>query len=70
MGTSSARVVRPVNTIRVIVEQDAKQDIREARDYYADKGENTSTDFRDEVVGTFDLLLNLHYSGGRSMNQP
>ena len=45
-----------MNTARVIVEQDAKQDIRDARDYYADKGKNTSTDFRDELIRTFDLF--------------
>ena len=45
-----------MNTIHVIVEQDAKQDIRDARDYYVDKGKNTSTDFRDELIQTFDLF--------------
>jgi len=45
-----------VNTIHVIVEQDAEQDIRDTRDYYADKGKSTSTDFRDELIQTFDLF--------------
>lgn len=40
----------------VVIEQDAKQDIRNARDYYADKGENTSSDFRDELSLTFDFF--------------
>lgn len=38
-----------MNTVRIVIEPAAKQDIREARDYYADKGENTAIDFRDEL---------------------
>jgi len=45
-----------VSTVRVVIEQAAKQDIRAARDYYADKGESTPGDFRDELIRLFDLL--------------
>ena len=45
-----------MNVVRVVDEPAAKQDIRDARDYYMDKGENTSIDFRDELIRTFDLL--------------
>lgn len=45
-----------MSTIRVVIEPAAKQDIREARDYYADKGENTASDFRDELNRAFDLF--------------
>lgn len=45
-----------MSTIRVVIEPAAKQDIRAARDYYADKGENTASDFRDELNRAFDLF--------------
>ena len=45
-----------MSTARVLIEPAAKEDIREARDYYADKGENTSMHFRDELVRAFDLI--------------
>ena len=41
---------------KVIIEPAAKQDIRDARDYYADKGESTANSFRDELIWSFDLL--------------
>ena len=41
---------------RVFVEPVAKRDIAEAYDYYQDKGETTSTDFRDELLRAFDLF--------------
>lgn len=56
MGAGPERVVRLVTVARVYVEPAAKQDIREARDYYADKGETKSTDFRDELIRTFDFF--------------
>jgi plasmid stabilization system protein ParE len=45
-----------VNVVRVIIEPGAKQDIRAARNYYADKGENTSENFREELNLTFELF--------------
>ncbi|MEL6108356.1 MAG: type II toxin-antitoxin system RelE/ParE family toxin [Planctomycetota bacterium] len=41
---------------RVVVEPGAKQDIRDARAYYADKGERVAADFRDELTRTFDFF--------------
>lgn len=40
----------------VVIEQVAKQDIRIVRDYYADKGQNTSNDFRDELDRAFNFF--------------
>ncbi|MFG0255352.1 MAG: type II toxin-antitoxin system RelE/ParE family toxin [Rhodopirellula sp. JB053] len=45
-----------MSVARVVVEPGAKQDIRNARDYYSDKGEALSDDFRDELTRIFDLL--------------
>jgi len=45
-----------VNRARIVIESAAKSDIRAARDYYFDKGEQTSERFRDELTQVFDLL--------------
>ena len=45
-----------MSVARIVVEPDAKQDIRDARDYYADKGERVASDFRDELIRTFDFF--------------
>jgi plasmid stabilization system protein ParE len=45
-----------VNRVPVVIEPEAKSDIRAARDYYFDKGDNTSERFRDELTQVFDLL--------------
>lgn len=45
-----------MSTARVIIEQGAKHDIRAARDYYADRGENTVSDFLNELIRTFDFF--------------
>jgi plasmid stabilization system protein ParE len=45
-----------VNRVPIVIEPAAKLDIRSARDYYSDKGENTSERFRDELTQVFDLL--------------
>lgn len=45
-----------MSTARIVVEPAAKQDIREARNYYADQGEHTASDFRDELHRVIDLL--------------
>jgi plasmid stabilization system protein ParE len=45
-----------VNRVRIVIEPEAKSDIRAARDYYSDKGKNTSERFRDELTRVFDLL--------------
>jgi plasmid stabilization system protein ParE len=45
-----------VNRVPIIIEPAAKSDIRAARDYYSDRGQNTSERFRDELIQAFDLL--------------
>ena len=45
-----------MNVARVVVEPEANQDIRDARDYYADKGEQVTADFRDELIRTLDFF--------------
>jgi len=45
-----------VNRVPIVIEPAAKSDIRGARDYYSDKGENTSERFRDELTQVLDLL--------------
>ena len=45
-----------MNRVSIVIEQEAKSDIRVARDYYSDKGELTSDRFRDELTQVFDLL--------------
>lgn len=45
-----------MSVARVVIEPGAKQDIRNARDYYSDKGGALSDDFRDELIRIFDLL--------------
>ena len=45
-----------MSVARVVVEPDAKQDIRNARDYYSEKSEALSADFKDELIKTFDLF--------------
>ncbi len=45
-----------MNRARIVIESAAKSDIRAARDYYFDKGEQTSERFRDELTQVFDLF--------------
>ena len=45
-----------MNRVSIVIEPAAKLDIRSARDFYSDKGENTSERFRDELTQVFDLL--------------
>ncbi len=45
-----------MNRVTIVIEPEAKSDIRAARDYYSDKGDNTSERFRDELTQVFDLL--------------
>lgn len=45
-----------MNRVPIVIEPAAKSDIRSARDYYCDKGENTSKRFRDELTQVFDFL--------------
>lgn len=45
-----------VSRVHIIIEAVAKQDIRDIRDYYSDKGENTSADFRAELMRIFDFF--------------
>jgi plasmid stabilization system protein ParE len=45
-----------VNRVPIVIEPAPKSDIRSARDYYSDRGENTSERFRDELILVFDLL--------------
>ena len=45
-----------MNNAQVIIEPEAKQDIRDARDYYYDKGEDSSARFREELNRNFDLF--------------
>jgi plasmid stabilization system protein ParE len=42
-----------MNRVPIVIEPAAKSDIRAARDYYSDKGENTSERFRDELMQVF-----------------
>ncbi len=45
-----------MNRVPIVIEPEAKSDIRAARDYYFYKGDNTSERFRDELTQVFDLL--------------
>jgi plasmid stabilization system protein ParE len=45
-----------VNLVPIVIEPEAKSDIRAARDYYSDKGDHTSERFRDELTHVFNLL--------------
>lgn len=45
-----------MNRVPIVIEPEAKSDIRAARDYYFDKGDKTSERFRDELTQVFDLL--------------
>ena len=45
-----------MNRVGIVIEQEAKSDIRVARDYYSDKGGLTSDRFRDELTQVFDLI--------------
>lgn len=56
MGGSARGTLWTVNRVPIAIEPTAKSDIRSARDYYSDKGENTSERFRDELTQVFDLL--------------
>ena len=56
MGRGARGTLWTVNRVPIVIEPTAKSDIRSARDYYSDKGENTSERFRDELIQVFDLL--------------
>ena len=56
MGRGARGTLWTVNRVPIVIEPTAKSDIRNARDYYSDKGENTSERFRDELTQVFDLL--------------
>jgi plasmid stabilization system protein ParE len=56
MGRRARGTLWKVNPVAIVIEPAAKLDIRSARDYYSDKGENTSERFRDELTQVFDLL--------------
>jgi plasmid stabilization system protein ParE len=45
-----------VSVARIFVEPLAKQDIREARDWYSEKGQGLSELFRDELIAVFDFI--------------
>ena len=45
-----------MNRAAIVIEPEAKSDIRAARDYYSDKGEHTSERFRDELTQVLNLL--------------
>jgi plasmid stabilization system protein ParE len=45
-----------VSVARIVVEPLAKQDIREARDWYSEKGQVLSELFRDELIAVFDFI--------------
>lgn len=45
-----------MNRVRIVIEPEAKSDIRAARDFYSDKGDHTSEGFRDDLTQVFDLL--------------
>ncbi|MFM8251820.1 MAG: type II toxin-antitoxin system RelE/ParE family toxin [Planctomycetota bacterium] len=42
--------------VRIIIEPEAKSDIRAARDYYRDKGERVAKRFQNELIELLDLL--------------
>ncbi len=42
MGRRARGTLWKVNRVLIVIEPDAKLDIRSARDYYSNKGENTS----------------------------
>ena len=56
MGGRARGTLWTVNRVPIVIEPAAKSDIRSARDYYSDKGENTSERFRDELTQVLDLL--------------
>ena len=56
MGGSAEGSLWTVKRVQIVIGPTAKSDIRSARDYYSDKGENTSERFRDELTQVFDLL--------------
>ena len=56
MGRRARGTLWTVSQVPIVIEPTAKSDIRNARDYYSDKGENTSERFRDELTQVFDLL--------------
>ncbi len=56
MGRRARGTLWTVNRVPIVIEPAAKLDIRSARDYYSDKGENTSERFRDELTQVFDFL--------------
>ena len=45
-----------MNRVPIVIEPEAKSDIRVARDYYSDKSDQTSERFRDELTQVLDLL--------------
>jgi plasmid stabilization system protein ParE len=45
-----------VSVARIVIEPLAKQDIREARDWYSEKAQGLSELFRDELIATFDFI--------------
>ena len=45
-----------MSVARIVVEPLAKQDIREARDWYSEKGQGLSELFRDELIAVFDFI--------------
>ena len=55
MGRRARGTLWTVNRVPIVIEQAAKSDIRSAREYYSDRGENTSERFRDELAQVFDL---------------
>jgi len=59
MGRRARGTLWTVNRVPIVIEPAAKSDIRSARDYYSDRGENTSERFRDELAQVFDLLSRL-----------
>ena len=56
MGGRARGTLWKVNRVPIVVEPEAKSDIRTARDYYSGKGENISERFRDELTQVFDLV--------------
>lgn len=45
-----------MNRVPIVIELEAKSDIRAARNYYSRKGNHTSQRFRDELISLFDTL--------------
>jgi plasmid stabilization system protein ParE len=45
-----------VNRVPIVIEPEAKSDIRAARDYYSDKGDQASDRLRDDLTQIFELL--------------